>query len=124
MLPSTPHVESVYLDEKTGLLSGIASVGDNESHLVPDTTEEPTAHPEVQPHTLLIDQTTLDPTAAMAVAAKVQSGTGGRAVMLDAPVSGGKLSSSYWLLLMLSRYCSGYCRELDDHVRLAFERGE
>ena len=41
-------------------------------------------------HTLLIDQTTLDPTVARELAARVHAESEGRVAMVDAPVSGGK----------------------------------
>ncbi|WWD18056.1 hypothetical protein CI109_102503 [Kwoniella shandongensis] len=41
------------------------------------------------PHTLLIDQTTLDPTTARDIASQIHATTSHRALMLDAPVSGG-----------------------------------
>ena len=80
MLPSTPQVESVYLDPTNGILAGIPQ---NATSLVNGST--------TSPHTLLIDGTTLDPTAAVRIAQTVQQETNGGAVMLDAPVSGGKL---------------------------------
>lgn len=100
MLPSTPQVESVYLDPEAGVLAGLkdlpadaqplsaplASV--SSTNTTPDTSALSTGN-ESAPHTLLIDQTTLDPTFAMSLAERVQSETVGRALMLDAPVSGG-----------------------------------
>jgi len=104
MLPSTPHVESVYLDPKSGILAGIPSQA---APLTPehlslafesdvDGTESgdaPSANNDAglgHAHTLLIDGTTLDPTAAGEVARRVQEETSGGALMLDAPVSGGE----------------------------------
>jgi len=112
MLPSTPQVESVYLDPAAGILAGLKEVppdtellelplsnmttsSDQSStqtkspmrNMLDSITGTGTEHP---PHTILIDQTTLDPTFAMSLAEKVQSETLGRALMLDAPVSGGE----------------------------------
>ena len=117
MLPSTPQVESVYLDHAAGILAGLNDLPpDTESLQLPlsnmtTTSDQSSAHSssptektpmrnivdsitgtgtEHPPHTILIDQTTLDPTFAMSLAEKVQSETLGRALMLDAPVSGGE----------------------------------
>lgn len=117
MLPSTPQVESVYLDPAAGILAGLNDLPpDSEPLALPlsnmttssDQSSVHTSQPtgkstmrnmvdsitgtgnEHPPHTILIDQTTLDPTFAMFLAEKVQSETLGRALMLDAPVSGGK----------------------------------
>ena len=118
MLPSTPQVESVYLDPRAGILAGLKDLtGDTEPLKTPSTKTTTStlgsAHApasaevaeksmmrnmvdsitgtgtENPPHTILIDQTTLDPTFAMSLAEKIQSETLGRALMLDAPVSGG-----------------------------------
>ena len=103
MLPSTPQVEAVYLNEQTGILSGLLglpsdtptlptiSSEDSDQHLAPPPTIDSIASDPLpqDPHTVLIDQTTLDPTAAVAVAERIKEQTGGRALMLDAPVSGG-----------------------------------
>lgn len=107
MLPSTPQVESVYLDPEVGVLAGLKDLpGDTPPLGQPQvvstesqSTGVATASPgspggaayESEPHTLLIDQTTLDPTFAITLAERVQSETLGRALMLDAPVSGGTL---------------------------------
>lgn len=88
MLPSTPQVEAVYLDESGGILSGIQSLP-RDTAALPDPGSSSS---DSGVHTVLIDQTTLDPTAAMAIAARIHSETEGKAFMLDAPVSGGKLS--------------------------------
>lgn len=116
MLPSTPQVESVYLDPEVGVLAGLKDLPADTSPLGPPGSssgvesagtsgtqdgstpsavsgQRGTAY-ENEPHTLLIDQTTLDPTFAITLAERVQSETLGRALMLDAPVSGGMLSSS------------------------------
>jgi 3-hydroxyisobutyrate dehydrogenase len=118
MLPSTPQVESVYLDPTAGILAGLKDLtGDTEPLKPPSTTTVTTSSnpsapvsaevseksmmnnmvdsitgtgTENPPHTILIDQTTLDPTFAMSLAEKIQSETLGRTLMLDAPVSGGK----------------------------------
>ena len=103
MLPSTPQVEAVYLHEESGILAGLRglpadipalepiSKGEvNGSLSKPPKVEPIDTQPVPQdPHTILIDQTTLDPTAAVAVATRIRDETGGRALMLDAPVSGG-----------------------------------
>jgi 3-hydroxyisobutyrate dehydrogenase len=95
MLPSTPQVQSVYLDPTTGILPGLLSLPSNTpllprvpSSSVPDQTD--TAAPSAQPNTLLVDGTTLDPTVAMEVAKRIHEETGGKALMIDAPVSGGE----------------------------------
>jgi len=62
MLPSSPHVRSVYLDTNSGLLSAI------------------------QANTVLIDASTIDPGVARSVAAQAAEK---KVAMLDAPVSGG-----------------------------------
>ncbi|WVQ85301.1 hypothetical protein IAT38_007466 [Cryptococcus sp. DSM 104549] len=46
------------------------------------------------PHTLLIDQTTLDPTVAIDIANTIHSSTSHRTLMLDAPVSGGTVAAT------------------------------
>lgn len=111
MLPSTPQVESVYLDPEVGVLAGLKDLPADTSPLgPPNSASDPRGLPasdkkdgsassavsgqrgtayENEPHTLLIDQTTLDPTFAITLAERVQSETLGRALMLDAPVSGG-----------------------------------
>lgn len=104
MLPSTPQVESVYLDPTSGILAGIPSTAPALAPECPDLTFEPgpesldsaTPDPDTPvetkddgPHTLLIDGTTLNPTAAIKIAQKVHEATKGGALMLDAPVSGG-----------------------------------
>lgn len=86
MLPSTPQVESVYLDSENGILPALKSIREK---LPPLTSPETSQDSAGTIHTLLIDGTTLDPTAAKRIAQTVQEETGGGAVMLDAPVSGG-----------------------------------
>jgi 3-hydroxyisobutyrate dehydrogenase len=96
MLPSTPQVESVYLDPKSGILVGLQDLPpDTESLPSPIFTDASDAEPsgfsaDGDPHTILIDQTTLDPTFAVSLAEQIRSETLGHAVMLDAPVSGGQ----------------------------------
>lgn len=105
MLPSTPHVESVYLDPSTGILAGMPAQA---APLTPehlslafepdseDPSEMSTSSEQGEPsqaHTLLIDGTTLDPTAAGEVARRVHEESRGGALMLDAPVSGGESRS-------------------------------
>ena len=62
MLPSNPHVVSVYTDTETGILGA------------------------VQKDALLIDSSTIDPNVSRQVAAEAEKAG---AVMVDAPVSGG-----------------------------------
>ncbi len=111
MLPSTPQVEAVYLDPWSGILAGLRelpvdtpflpspSLSDiaprlSQAESISSTTtiSQPSSGQSStpSPHTLLIDQTTLDPTMAVSVAERIQSETDGRAFMLDAPVSGGE----------------------------------
>lgn len=97
MLPSTPQVEAVYLDSSSGILSGLQSLPKNTEALsTPEQVDAAgsttNAETSSTPHTILIDQTTLDPTVAMAVAARIHEETEGRVLMLDAPVSGGELA--------------------------------
>jgi len=111
MLPSTPQVEAVYLDPTNGMLAGLQELPSNtpsipssthpnigpesspsESMSSNTTVSQPSLSSEAPPeppHTLLIDQTTLDPTTAARIAQTIQASTSGRALMLDAPVSGG-----------------------------------
>lgn len=72
MLPSSPHVQSVFTDEH-GILSAFRSLP-----------------PELAASTLCIDSTTLDVNVARAVAQRVNA-AGAR--MVDAPVSGGREAS-------------------------------
>ena len=90
MLPSTPQVEAVYLNRHTGLLAGLAEVPAQTKSLTSSELLPGTDDVGRNLHTVLVDQTTLDPTSARSVASKVLDQTGGRAVMLDAPVSGGR----------------------------------
>lgn len=90
MLPSTPQVEAVYLDESTGILSGLTSLPANTPSLPSPSPPASPSGGQQGPQTILIDQTTLDPTAAVAVAERTHDTTGRMALMLDAPVSGGE----------------------------------
>jgi len=138
MLPSTPQVESVYLDPAAGILAGLKDVppdtellelplsnmttsSDQSStqskspmrNMLDSITVTGTEHP---PHTILIDQTTLDPTFAMSLAEKVQSETLGRALVLDAPVSGGEHLCKDLERGAYSRNDCCYQWEFDNHV--------
>jgi 3-hydroxyisobutyrate dehydrogenase len=88
MLPSTPQVEAVYLDTSSGILAGLKRLKRNIPPLSAQAAQD-SPHSDTTAHTLLIDQTTLDPTAARRIASTIQQETQGRALMLDAPVSGG-----------------------------------
>jgi len=124
MLPSTPQVESVYLDSTSGILSGLKALpsdtpplplpsstlagapelGDTPPVAGPSTPTQSLAEAsprEEPPHTILIDQTTLDPTFAKQLAERVHSETSGRVVMLDAPVSGGTVAATAGLLTIM-----------------------
>ncbi|WVR05831.1 hypothetical protein IAU60_002857 [Kwoniella sp. DSM 27419] len=114
MLPSTPQVEAVYLDQHQGILAGLralpeeaGSVSDQPSgggnqveelsssttmSTGSSTTSTRSAGP-APPHTLLVDCTTLSPTAAQAVARTIHDATSDRAMMIDAPVSGGTVAA-------------------------------
>ena len=119
MLPSTPQVEAVYLDPQSGILAGLPS---SAPPLSPDASSPETSSQEFAreleeaeeelpssssseslggAHTLLIDGTTLDPTAAVAIAEKVHQATDGGAVMLDAPVSGGIVAAEAGALTIM-----------------------
>ncbi|KAK4688905.1 hypothetical protein P7C73_g1205, partial [Tremellales sp. Uapishka_1] len=91
MLPSTPQVEAVYLDPDSGILAGMTK-------LFPKLTSR---HESGTPHTLLIDQTTLDPTKAIEIAERVHQTTQYGALMLDAPVSGGTSAAASGLLTIM-----------------------
>ena len=141
MLPSTPQVEAVYLDPTNGILAGLRELPGDTPQLHSTHTTNPSA-PSLTteslsstttlsqsaaspgttpsaPHTLLIDQTTLDPTTAARVAQTVQSETSGQALMLDAPVSGGRpiigLTVYYLTMLRYRRSSSG---SFDHYVRI------
>ena len=131
MLPSTPQVEAVYLDPSTGILAGLPQdepplphelasgaettgtpqmpASETSSFSQPPTpSSASTAVPPTidtgaarRPHTVLIDGTTLDPTAAKRVAEQVHTRTGGGAVMLDAPVSGGIVAAEAGTLTIM-----------------------
>lgn len=87
MLPSTPQVEAVYLDEAKGILAGLADLPPDPGNL--SLSADGTGSSQASIHTILIDQTTLDPTVAMSIAKTVQERSNGKAAMVDAPVSGG-----------------------------------
>lgn len=101
MLPSTPQVDAVYLGEN-GLMSGLAGVNpdqtlswgvDENPWLCADKGEDGPTSP-TDAHTLLVDHTTLDPTAAKRVADTVHKMSEDKVHMIDAPVSGGEWSES------------------------------
>ncbi|ORX34190.1 NAD-binding of NADP-dependent 3-hydroxyisobutyrate dehydrogenase-domain-containing protein [Kockovaella imperatae] len=94
MLPSTPQVESVYLDPSTGVAAGLPK---DEEALHCDAD----AGASRRPHTILIDGTTLNPTAAMKVAKEIHEKSEGGAVMLDAPVSGGIVAAEAGTLTIM-----------------------
>lgn len=94
MLPSTPQVEAVYLGDN-GLLKGLADVqsGSLSEHVKANpwllgASAAPSG--TTNANTLLVDHTTLDPTAAKRVADDVHSQTNKSALMIDGPVSGGE----------------------------------
>lgn len=95
MLPSTPQVESVYLGD-SGLLKGLAdaqSSGSLSDHVKANPWllggDSAPSGPTTA-NTLLVDHTTLDPTAAKRVADDVHARTNRSALMIDGPVSGGE----------------------------------
>lgn len=94
MLPSTPQVEAVYLGDK-GLLSGLAnaaSSGSLSSHVEANPWllgDSPVPSGKTDANTLLVDHTTLDPTAATRIANDVHDKTNRSVLMIDGPVSGG-----------------------------------
>ena len=151
MLPSTPQVEAVYLDPKSGILAGIpadaepipyhssfapassstaspslpasetASMSSAPSSSLQSSDITSASTTEQRPHTLLIDGTTLDPTAAVRIAMEVMDSTRGGAVMLDAPVSGGAchLTTNSWVAPDLTAPCRDRGRRsrlIDHHV--------
>jgi 3-hydroxyisobutyrate dehydrogenase len=101
MLPSTPQVESVYLDPSNGILAGVNRLPASTPPTGRDPEETPSEPDIKRPHTVLIDQTTLDPTAASRIATTIHESTQGRALMLDAPVSGG-LYAFPWVRVSLN----------------------
>jgi 3-hydroxyisobutyrate dehydrogenase len=146
MLPSTPQVESVYLDPEVGVLAGLKDLPVDTPPLespVPNPHESGSSESdgstessvkaqrgsayENEPHTLLIDQTTLDPTFAITLAERVQSETLGRALMLDAPVSGGTCSQHQMCAVTEAetsvRDRRGWEWEADHHVWVTFGAG-
>lgn len=113
MLPSTPQVESVYLGD-TGLLKGLSDVQSSGS-----LSEHVKANPwllgasaapsgTTNANTLLVDHTTLDPTAAKRVADDVHAKTNNSALMIDGPVSGGEWGLACWASNCQAVVCS--CR--------------
>jgi 3-hydroxyisobutyrate dehydrogenase len=97
MLPSTPQVESVYLGDK-GLLAGLKNVqGESLTDalaaspwLLGDGDAASAAKPPAtQAHTLFVDHTSLDPTAAKRIADTVHE-QNKEVLMVDGPVSGGE----------------------------------
>ncbi|WVN85462.1 uncharacterized protein L203_100608 [Cryptococcus depauperatus CBS 7841] len=118
MLPSTPQVETVYLDPSHGILAGLRQLPKdtlaltprssrtvdslNEAEGVekecivptsPDSSPSTASSSTVVPHTLLVDQTTLDPTVSLQVSSVIHQETSRKALMLDAPVSGGTVAA-------------------------------
>lgn len=119
MLPSTPQVQAVYLDQDNGILAGLAKLPMNtpplsETLLLSDTSllsntvtreegvkkESPSvidaSTPATQPiqvHTMLVDQTTLDPTVSLSISSLIHDSTSRAALMIDAPVSGGTVAA-------------------------------
>jgi 3-hydroxyisobutyrate dehydrogenase len=94
MLPSTPQVEAVYLGEG-GLLAGLKGVqsGSLSDHVKANpwligAGAEPAG--TTSAGTLLVDHTTLDPTAAKRIADDVHAQTNNSVHMIDGPVSGGE----------------------------------
>ncbi|WRT64032.1 uncharacterized protein IL334_000959 [Kwoniella shivajii] len=63
---------------------------DSLTTISPLTTSSP---PASSPHTLLIDCTTLSPTSALSIASRIHQDTSGKAMMIDAPVSGGTVAA-------------------------------
>ncbi|KAK8865764.1 hypothetical protein IAR55_000911 [Kwoniella newhampshirensis] len=156
MLPSTPQVETVYLDPKGGILAGLLELPpetpsvdtkslfrtpstpaadieeisssttispppappnttpplDSSTTMSPtSTTTRPTLS-DTSPHTLLIDQTTLDPTIARGIASHIHSATALRALMHDAPVSGGTGAAERGELTIMLGSPSPYAKEM------------
>lgn len=74
MLPSSPHVQKVYLDEKEGFLSGLL---------------ERNAH---APTPILIDSSTIEPRVSQQVRHAITHAIP-KAIAVDAPVSGGILGA-------------------------------
>lgn len=119
MLPSTPQVQAVYLDQNNGILAGLSKLPRDipslpETLLLSDssllsntvtleggvkkemssTTDIPS--PATNPnhaHTMLIDQTTLDPTVSLSISSLIHDSTSSAALMIDAPVSGGTVAA-------------------------------
>jgi 3-hydroxyisobutyrate dehydrogenase len=79
MLPSSPHVRSVYLTDAHSIVNGLKRRADGGKSA------------------FLMDSSTIDPTAARSVAQDLKAATG--ATMLDAPVSGGVLGAGLFSTL-------------------------
>lgn len=124
MLPSTPQVEAVYLGEK-GLLAGLAGIQPEpltdaiaaNPWLLGDGGEQPAP---TKSHSLFVDHTTLDPTAARRVAEDVHAQNEG-VYMLDGPVSGGELRPLR-CLTDKHRHRRRQGGLAHDHVRLGIRR--
>jgi 3-hydroxyisobutyrate dehydrogenase len=86
MLPSTPQVEAVYLGE--GVQSGSLSDHVKANPWLIGAGAEPAG--TTSAGTLLVDHTTLDPTAAKRIADDVHAQTNNSVHMIDGPVSGGE----------------------------------
>ncbi|ODO11800.1 hypothetical protein I350_00584 [Cryptococcus amylolentus CBS 6273] len=133
MLPSTPQVEAVYLDPVQGILAGLQGLPGNTSDLPLVTAPQPNVSgntsqavdeqlsstttlssgpPPNNPHTLLIDQTTLDPTVALAVSTRIHQETSHKALMVDAPVSGGTVGAEKGELTIMFGSPSAVATEL------------
>ncbi|RXK42453.1 hypothetical protein M231_00007 [Tremella mesenterica] len=109
MLPNSPQVESVYLEESTGILAGLRSLPTDAPSLTPLSP----IHDDSASHTLLIDHTTLDPSVAKRIASTTHQTTSGKVVMLDAPVSGaGTVAASAGLLTIMLGSPSAYATTL------------
>ncbi|KAL0252677.1 hypothetical protein I308_102069 [Cryptococcus tetragattii IND107] len=119
MLPSTPQVQAVYLDQNNGILAGLSKLPrdipslpetlllSDSSLLLNTVTQEggvkkeissttDVSSPATNPnhaHTMLIDQTTLDPTVSLSISSLIHDSTSSAALMIDAPVSGGTVAA-------------------------------
>lgn len=119
MLPSTPQVQAVYLDQNNGILAGLSKLPRDipslpetlllsDSSLLSNTVTQEggikkgmssttdVSSPATNPnhaHTMLIDQTTLDPTVSLSISSLIHDSTSSAALMIDAPVSGGTVAA-------------------------------
>lgn len=119
MLPSTPQVQAVYLDQNNGILAGLSKLPRDipslpetlllsDSSLLSNTVTQEggikkgmssttdVSSPATNPnhaHTMLIDQTTLDPTVSLSISSLIHDSTSSSALMIDAPVSGGTVAA-------------------------------